>query len=290
MSYSTYAGTINQYRDDYYQQLDRHEVWPFVIPTGLFNYILLIAYMVLGTKPSRLITKISVFLAILASSTISIRMDRTVGLVYGVLIGISSSLCVTLSFTLLFVHDPAEDFERMVAVNQNRKRDDCPERDVENGTWWQQVPNTIIERLYWTLDLVWSLRALHWSRGSSPGRKIKHTNKECSKEFTSLRRSFGKLLLIYLSVDVLKEIIASDPYFWGNIDSQPPEYIRFLLQTASLVQIYRMTVAFAVLYVSIQFISVSGVFIFVNILGPSSAGTWGNDWANRPLLGSLGSI
>jgi hypothetical protein len=71
-----------------------------------------------------------------------------------------------------------------------------------------------------------------------------------------------------------------DPYFWGHTDYDPPNYIRTYLPSKlslpgiDLIRTYRMCVAFAVLHVAVELISTVGVLLFVNILGPSLAGTW----------------
>lgn len=233
------------------------------------------------------LSKIPVFLAIVTLSVLSLHSSRTLGLAYGVLVGISSSLCVVLSATLLFLHEPAVDFKRMIAFNSNPNHNGNSKG--EEGQW-QSMPSSVYKRLFWILDLVGSLRALHWSHGPRRNHVSAATCERHPKHTPSLRRSICKLLLIYLFADLLKEIIAMDPYFWGYTKLDPPDYIKPILRLPALVQAYRMLVAFTTFYIALDFGYTISLLLFVNILGPSFAGTWGHEWAYRPLYGNLSSV
>ena len=154
------------------------------------------------------------------------------------------------------------------------------------------MPLSPSARLFWILDLLGSLRALHWYHGHTQAPKFAAFGKKPPKTYLYFGRNLGKLFLIYLCIDCLKEIIALDPYFWGYTEHDPPGYIRFYLPSKvsllgiDLVRTYRMFVAFAVLYVAVELISTVGVLLFVNILGPSVAGTWGEEWAYSPQHGN----
>ena len=232
-------------------------------------------------------SKIPVFLAIVTLSGLSLHSSRTLGLAYGVLVGISSSLCVILSVNLLFLHEPIVDLKRMIAFNSNTDHEDDSKWEEEK---WQSMPNSVYERLFWILDLVWSLRVLHWSHGRRenhvPGARLERPQKHT----LSLLRHTLRLLLVYLSADLLKEIIAMDPYFWGYIEHDPPDYIKSALPVPALVQAYRMLVAFATFYFALDFGYTFTLLLCVSILGPSVAGIWGHEWAYRPLYGNLSSV
>ncbi len=286
MSAPTYASTIYQYRSKFDQRCGLQQISPFVIPADISNYVLLIVYLMLMRKLPHLF-KILVFLAIVTLSIVSLRTIRTLGLAYGVLVGISSSLCVVLSWNLLFLYQPAVDFKRMIAFNSNPKHNDNSKGEEEH---WQSMPSSAYTRLFWILDLLGSLRALHWTHGPRQNhasaakceRRTDHTN--------SLRRNICKLLLICLFTDFLKEIVAMDPYFWGYTEHDPPDYIKFALPLPALVQFYRMLIAFGTFYIALDFGYTVSFLLFVNILGPSIAGTWGQKWAYRPLYGNLNSV
>lgn len=285
MSVPTYAGTIHQYRSEFHRQLELQQISQFVVPADISNYILLIVYlMVMQNLPH--LSKIPVFLAIAALSIQSLRTSRTLGLAYGVLVGVKSSLCVILSANLTFLHQPAVEFKRVIAFNSNTKRNGDTKGEDEQ---WQGMPTSGYKRLLWILDLVGSLRALHWSHGQRQT-QLSATCEKDAHHSPSLRRKIYKVFLIYLSADVLKEIIAMDPYFWGYTEHVPPDYIKFILPLPALVQAYRMLVGFATFYIALDFAYTIGLLLFLNILGPSIAGTWGHEWAYRPLYGSIDSV
>ena len=286
MSPPTYASTIYQYRLEFNQRRELQQISPFVIPTAIANYILLIVYLMLMQKVPHL-SKILVFLAIVTLSILSLRSSRTLRLAYGVLVGISSSLCVILSANLLFLHQPAVDFKRIIPFNSNTNHDAKLNGEEKQ---WQNMPSSAYKRLFWILDLLGSLRALHWSHGQRRNHVSATTCERHPKHTPLLRRSICKLLLIYLFADLIKEIIAMDPYFWGYTEHDPPDYIKSILPLPALVQAYRMLVAFATFYIALDFGYTLTPLLFVNILGPSIAGTWGHEWAYRPLYGNLSSV
>ena len=263
-------------------------VSPFLMPIDVLNFALLVMYLTYWRRPS-FTSNILVYLAIVAFSVRSIWRSRTTGLVYGVLIGVSSSWCMLLSFNLLFLHQSAETFKRKIARRsaQNISAED-ETSTVETKQEWQSMPSAIVERLFWVLDLLGSLRGLHWSYGHL--REPSGIDRSLARIRSSFLKNYGKLLLIYLCIDCLKEVIALDPYFLGCTNQEPPDYIESLFSNKGLIQAYRMAVAFAVLYIAVVFLSTFGLLLFVDVLGPSFAGTWGQHWAHRPLLGTLSSI
>jgi len=295
MSYPTYAGTIDWYRFEYHQQLELQRIAPFVVPADILGYVLLIAYLMLRQKLSDA-SRIPVLSAIVITSIYNLRTSRTLGLAYGILIGISSAWCIALSVNLMFLLEPEKQYKRLISCSGSPKYKECPKRNIDRTTQGQSMPLSSYARLFWILDLLGSLRALHWYHGHTQAPEIATSGKKHPENCPSFGRNLGKLLLIYLCIDCLKEIIAIDPYFWGYTDYEPPGSIRtYLSSKLSLpsidsVRTYRMIVAFAVLYVAVELISTVGVLLFVNILGPSLAGTWGEEWAYSPQYGDLEAI
>ena len=282
----TYASTIQQYSLDFDRQRELQHISPFVIPFDFSNYIILILYLTLKHRLPYS-ARSQVFLAIVILSMRSLHTSRTLGLAYGVLVGVSSSVCVVLSANLLFLHQPAVDFKRMVAFKCNTDpggRLECVQEQ------WQGMPASASKGLFWILDLLGSLRALHWSHGQRQNHVSAATCEKHTHQIPSLRNSIYKILLIYLSVDVLKEIIAMDPYFWGYTEHDPPNYIKMIFPFPALVQAYRMLVGFATFYIALDFDYTVSVSLFVNILGPSVVGTWGHAWAYHPLFGKIESV
>ena len=286
---STYSGTIEIYRLQYQQQSELRQVSPFVFPRDVLNYVLLIGCLMMTPVPHSAL-KVLGFLAIVSLSLLSLQSNRTLALAYGILIGISSSWCITVSFNLLFHYKPSQDFKRKIAGRWPVKPGDCTEPSNSDEIQWQGMPTSTYTRLCWIIDLLGSLRVLHWSGGRPKERSLNAIREDGPGSTPTLRQNLGKLLLLYVGVDCLKEVIAIDPYFWGYTDSEPPICIKSTLRYAGFIQPYRMVISFAILYVAIELISTTGVLLFVNILGPSYAGTWGYGWAHRPQLGHLDSV
>lgn len=292
MSYPTYAGTIDRYRSEYDQQLDTQQIAPFVVPADILQYVLLITYLMLKQKCSGT-SRVLVLVAITTTSLFSLRTSRTLGLAYGILIGISSAWCIALSLNLIVLNDPTEQYERKVSCSGSPTCEDCPKHSIDCTSRGQSMPLSPSARLFWILDLLGSLRALHWYHGHTQAPKLAASGKRHPRNYLSFGRNLGKLFLIYLCIDCLKEVIALDPYFWGYTEHDPPGYIgNYLPSEISFlgldsVRTYRMFVAFAVLYVAVELISTVGVLLFVNILGPALAGSWGEEWAYSPQYGDL---
>lgn len=287
----TYAATINLYRLQSEQRIRRQEISTLVFPHDFLNYILLIVYLYFPRRLS-LASRILFFVAIVALSVLSLMESRTLGLAYGVLAGISSSWCIALSANLIFLYQPARDFKRKLAYDTTYI-DESTKGTHAHEQRWQTMPDHLPEKLFWILDLIGSLRALHWSYGQSPESTVEANRLKGSRKAPKVPLfgwNLGKLVLVILCIDCLKEIIAMDPYFWGCLDHEPPDYVKSLSATATFVQTYRMLVALGVMYSSIQFLCTVEVLLFVNLLGPSIAGSWSHGWAHRPLLGTLNSI
>lgn len=288
MSTPTYAGTINRYRVQYDTRMGSEQFSPFVVPADIFNYLLLITSLMFKQRTSS-VSKVPVYLAIVILSCSSLQTSRSLGVAYGVLVGISSSLCVVLSLNLMFLHQSGKHFKRIIACHSNSMHDDQSRRTCNTLEQWQSMPKSAHSRLTWILDLLGSLRALHWSHGQSPSQVSGHC-KEGTGDKTSFQKDFYSLSLVYLCVDCIKEIIAMDPYFWGYIDHDPPSYVQSILPFTILVQAYRMVVAFATLYLALQFGHTLCILLFVHMLGPSIAGPWGKEYAYRPLFGDTNSV
>lgn len=127
-------------------------------------------------------------------------------------------------------------------------------------------------RLSLTNNLLGSPRGLHGPRGHPRFVTRGETYRPGS---CSLDRNLGQLLLIYLWIGCRKEVIAVNPYSWGEADHYPPGYTNPYRLAADLVEAThnRMLIALAVFYVTIEVTATVGVLLFDNSLGPSLAGT-----------------
>ncbi|KAL6720444.1 hypothetical protein ACLMJK_002367 [Lecanora helva] len=286
MSAPKYSGTIERHRLQYDRQVNEQQISPFIIPNDFINYVLLVFYLVTAQKLG-VIYKALTLISIAMYSISSLLTSRTLGLAQGILVGISNAWCILISINLLCLSRPQQDFKRKIASNSLVRHNRLHKKPAVQ---WQRMPSSVITRLFWTLDLLGSLRALHWSV-RQPGHSIPdNLHIEGQRHEYSLKRNLGKLLLIYLSIDILKEVIAFDPYFWGYTEYEPPDYVLFSLRYSGFIQAYRMLVAFAVLSVGVELISTAGVILFVDILGPPIAGSWGHSWAYERQFGCFDSV
>ena len=286
-SIPSYARTIDAYRVSNRHDIENRISDPFIVPLHAFGYLLLIICLLL---PRHLQVKLrhAAFSLIVVLSTWTLQRCRTLGLAYGLMIGISCSWCILLSANLLFLHSPLEHCQRKIERPQAVSGSEGSKKDEVHGQW-QRRPASIYERLFWTLDLLGSLRDLHWSTTRNESRKPdqKHENGKHSMSFLT---TLVTLIATCLGLDCLKEIIAIDPYFWGYIDAYPPQHIKSFLRLPVLIKAYRMLIAFAVFYLSIHMICAAGRLVFVHALGPRVAGIWGHSWAHKRPFGSISSV
>ena len=281
----TYAGTIREYRLDYDQRFKSHPNTSIILASCILNYALLIGCLSLRRRPS-LLARCLIFISISALSISSLRL-RTISLAYGVLVGISASWCIVLSANFLFLYEPSRQFKRAIAIPETSTPHSGDIDKSQTAIRWQSMPKPTLERVAWTLDLLGSLRGLHWSYGRPFDRPSIFDSRVDLRKGTSFQSSVCRFLLLCLGIDCLKEVTARDPYFWGNMDSDSLKTHQVSPIVSELIKSYRMFVSFLVLYLSIELFSTAGFLIFVKILGPSIAGPWGHEWAYHPQFGSF---
>ena len=295
MKVVTYGGTIRAHHTEYRQALENGECTPFVLPQHIASYFFLICCLMFSIGRSTIV-RWCTFLTIILHSFLVMRYSRSLGLAHGVTIGIASSWSVLVAIDLLFIRHPANHFRRVtcrksvptVPVRTNDIRHQRPETSLE----WQPMPRSVLQRLFWYMDLLGSMRLLHWSAQHNPDKQDclhKHVS-VCHRNTLSVKRCIFRLCVIYIAIDVLKEVVAMDPYFWGHTQASIPPQVEFLITSPFLTRGYRLSVAFVLLYLAIALVTESGQLVFLHILGPNVAGAWGQDWAYKPQYGSLSSI
>ena len=317
---SSSQNLISQYQLQWVQAVNSKEVLPFIFPYALYNYGLLILYLFYARTRLAQRSKYAVFFAIVWLSITTMSRCRTLGLDYGVLVGIASSWCIVWSAILMIFHVPHQTFCRLVKASQKRTRHDMadkmgvedvdtlalPNPDPSNGSStssqilgssreirdlelvWEYMPDPFWKRLAWTVDLVTSLRGLHWSWRSSQIPPISHSSVRISK-----KRPFNAvawLLFMYLSLDALNIIAKTDPYFWGITDN-PSDLGVFHLE--SYIKISRhchIFVTFLNFLIANMLIFDTAPLVFVQILGPSLVGTLGEPWMYAFAYGPIQAI
>ena len=293
MEVETYARIIQRHYRKYDQALDSGEYIPFVLPYHILSYALISCCLVFSSWRSTTIRWCTLF-AVVLHSVLAIRYSRSIGLAHGVVVGIAASWSVLTAINLLFIHCPEKTFQRMVPGKTSPvSKPDAEDVDevLETRLVWQPMPSQVMQRLFWVTDLLGSMRLLHWSTQKVPDQKIPITHANDDYYATlSLSRCLVRFSLIYLAIDVLKEVVAIDPYFWGYTQTSAPRSIAQFVSSPLFISLYRLSVASMLIYLAIALITEAGHIFFIHVLGPRVAGAWGQRWAYRPQHGGLSSI
>ncbi|KAI4199500.1 MAG: hypothetical protein LQ350_004566 [Teloschistes chrysophthalmus] len=201
--------------------------------------------------------------------------------------------CPLLSLNLLFLNDAPENFARLVQV-EKQQGGSSEEYRIHGGNSsaaWQAIPEEFTRRLCWCLDLVGSVRGLHWRLSSDYWQEaIKETQALQRQTIPSLKDLLLRLVLGLVATDCLKALIAADPCFWGRADTECHSKLGSLTLLPKTDQVSRLYTAFFVIYLAIQVLSTLVNILFLHVLGPSLTGAWGHPWAYAPAFGDFSII
>lgn len=187
-----------------------------------------------------------------------------------------------------------------------------------SGTFaWQAYPvSPFLERMDWVADIFCNFRGMGWNwriSGLPPPPKhvqedLKHNNAtEISDDNThvsrmGIHRYQTKSTLLrhniyifcrnYLILDLLKTLIAHDPYFWGlKNDPRAPGYLPQSLKSSPVaINSARLLISLSAIGLALQFIFSLGPIFFVGILGPSIIGARGEPWMYPAQFGSFSIV
>ena len=287
MSQTNYKQLIIENRLKYHQQLINRETRPFVLPLGLFNYILLVLCLALPPRSRRILRYPTLLIIILLSGDTLFHCG-TLGLAYGVLPGISAAWCVLLSLNHLFLGDPPEKLVRRQGLKEGPHGQNEQQSMLRAGSGiLQPMPKKLPQRLCWIVDLLGSMRGLHWSSLETHSRGAQLPAIIRANTIPSYRQCLVKLFAALLGIDILKEVIAADPYFWPGHGDKYPLSLRSLNLASFLLHAYRMLAAFFVIHLGVHVVANTGIIVFVYTLGPRYLGTWGCEWACAPAFGDF---
>ena len=295
MESETYISTIRRHYAEYDQTSKAGDCIPFVLPLHILNYVILVCCISFSTGWP-VLARWFTFIIVILQSALTMRESRSVGLAHGVVVGIASAWAVLITLNLLLLHDPRRDFQRMIPSKSklaaSAASDEKQRASLSAKLRWQSMPDKFPANVFWTMDLLGSMRLLHWSIGR-PHQKIEATGFYFDEEkmrYLSLSRCLLRLLIVYLTIDVLKEIVAIDPYFWGQIGANPPPSITEFIPCRYLIRFYRLSTAFSLIYLAIALVDTAGHILFLHILKHNIAGVWGEKWTYRPQFGTLATI
>ncbi|KAF2254096.1 hypothetical protein BU26DRAFT_516336 [Trematosphaeria pertusa] len=176
---------------------------------------------------------------------------------------------------------------------------------------WQPYPLTpFIERLDWVMDVFLNFRGAGWTWRTSatppppkwvqeqlhrnsphPPRHSFRIHSSQPKVFPTRRKllieNMKTLIAGYLILDALKALTNHDPYFWGLVDREPPEYFPAIItENPVLLRICRLMVCqFAIKWALEAIFSLAPLF-FSGVLGPSILGARAEPWMYPATWGS----
>jgi hypothetical protein len=215
------------------------------------------------------------------------------------IVGMGAVWIAILSFPMLIVHNPPEEFMRI------RRRE---VQDGEGGVYgWESYPQeaSVVRKVAWIGDLILNFRAVGWShrvpRYPLPEevRKLYHDVGVATKgastdgvrgDKVGVLGGYGVWFLqSYLLVDLIICIIDPDPFFSGIVAPSMLPFPSFLGQLGAPIAPYRIFIAMIGIYAVLDLLFVSLAIVW-GLLGPQLVGTWSEVWMNPPLWGPLSGI
>lgn len=204
---------------------------------------------------------------------------------------------------LLVYNDARQEFKRVRRLAANKYE-------------WQKIPqDSAINRLCWTLDLVFNCRGMawNWKINGEPSRPptveacLQNISiAEATKQDVPITKS-GRMryrdrrqaiaykawtiIKAYVWLDLLKTTMNHDAYFWGIIDAAPPSYLPHLISASpTLVSCYRMAIGLLFLLHSIELWFGFPQLLLLVIFTPETLGTSAEAWLYPPYFGNYSII
>lgn len=188
--------------------------------------------------------------------------------------------------------------------------DRTPLKPYDNGSkkfFWQRYPDgPFLARIDWVADVFCSFRGVGWNFQTSGVPPLPLSVKaqlenddnvtggdaEMTTSRTGIRRysdrttlvkdTFQNLVLGYFLLDLIKCLMAQDPYFLGYVnDTSGPNYLPAIIRESyALLKTYRLLVCLAGIYTALWEIFKLGPLFFCGLLGPRWLGLRGKAWMN----------
>jgi hypothetical protein len=241
----SYRELLSLIQQQYDQGLADQQFSPFVLPYNFLNYGLLISYILFSRHELIRRARYPIFGLIVWHSVSTVRECRSIGMAYGIGIGLVSVWCIIWSATLMIFNDPYHEFKRIVrrlnlsppsppsfcvsTSTSSIKRQVLQSCNEENASSlaatpltqstksmttknsggilvWEPMPTSFFRRLDWTLDLISSFRGLNWSW------KFRDPSKASPQALVPLQqqphiRSLSSSLLHFFSAYILIDIL-----------------------------------------------------------------------------------
>ena len=228
---------------------------------------------------------------------------RTIYCGNGYFIGLLASTWIIHIAVHLLLASPETDFQRLESTQQSI--DHRPVLRLKNGDsiHWQSYPDSLLHRLSWVLDLLFSMRGAMWNWRIDSLRplpaplqdSVLHPPRHQAQDLrTATDLTFPSLLLLFLKqiviVDFLSLFARTDPYFWGILQTPPlPESPLYMLcQWPLLIRTCRMLLAYAGILHTLNLVIISGQLLKRVIAWASlSPVPYHKSWLNTPLYGNI---
>ncbi|KAJ6007723.1 hypothetical protein N7540_011699 [Penicillium herquei] len=149
---------------------------------------------------------------------------------------------------------------------------------------WQSYPSTLLHRIEWCAGLLFNLRGPEWNwRAAQLGALPRTVHAQLRSGFVSndfsveedesyisakkcLRNAFRKLLISYMTLDILKVVMMRDPYFRGiTADAAPPFPFTFLASIPLGIRFYRCFVSCMGVYVALNYVTSLNPICFLGL-------------------------
>lgn len=242
-----------------------------------------------------------VFIGIVSSSIWNLFHVRSIGVIGSIGIGMNSVLFTVVALNFVLLHDPRTSrrlamqvASRTVKATEKvdvKQNSHAVDRQYSIPLAWEPIPDSTPRRLWWALDLISSMRAVHWSWKPSPTPSYPQSLRVArSSRTAALSRSLSRFLRDYLLIDLVQCMMISDPYFLGETTYGVPPHLSEYIKSPSVLYTYRWLLGLAGGFLAMDLQYSSAVLMQVNILGPGVLGFNAYPSTFRPLWGSPNAV
>lgn len=222
------------------------------------------------------------FLGVLVTSAWSIQNCRSIGIVGSIGVGLNAAICTMFAINFILLHDP-RTFQRLTLRSNHRNtvkshqeskgRAGTTNESTTYSLEWEAMPESITYRLLWIVDLLTSLRRVHWSGFTSkPLSSVSCTRLSRPDRTASLPQNITRFFLDYVLLDLIKSIMITDPYFLGDDRRTTPPHLAAYIKSPAVLYTYRIIIAVLGIYAIIDLLFISAVLLQVHLLGSDVLG------------------
>lgn len=224
-----------------------------------------------------------VYIGVVISSTWNLFHIRSIGVVGSIGIGMNSVLMTIFATNFIILHD-ARTFKRLAYRTKSAivkaEKPPSAQQNIEAlnrqdliPLAWEPMPKSAPRRLAWALDLISSVRAVHWSWDPSPSPPYPQSLSVARPSRTAtLFSDLSRFLRDYILIDLVKCLMIEDPYFLGDISYGIPPHLSAYIQSEFALYSYRLLFGVIGTYLAIDLQFTAAKLVQVNILGSGIVG------------------